>query len=106
MSTGVIGAILVPAVLGAILAAPIVSYVIWKFGSGVAVGTGGIVSVCLIIVIGIPGGIGVLIVGVICLGFGIGAFFSAAMLSLEVYSLHTRSPQDGWTQASTIKYVT
>ena len=74
---------MVPAVLGAILAAPIVSYVIWKYGSKVAVGTGGIVSVCVTIIIGIPAGVGVLVVGVICLGFGIGACFIKDWIGLD-----------------------
>ena len=70
LSDAVLGAILVPAVVGAILAAPIVSAVVVKYGSKVAVASGSIAMMFLTIVLGIPSNIGVLVTGVIFLGFG------------------------------------
>lgn len=72
LNDAVLGAILVPAVFGALCAAPIVSVVIMRYGSRIAVVSGCVVLIGLTIIIGIPSNIGVLIVGVVFLGFGMG----------------------------------
>ena len=65
LSDAVLGAVLVPAVVGAITAAPIVSWVVVKYGSKVALAVGNVLMILLTIVLGIPANIGVLVTGVI-----------------------------------------
>ena len=78
LNDAILGAVLVPAVVGAIIAAPIVSVVVVKYGSKVALASGCICLVSLTIVLGIPSNIGVLVTGVIFLGFGMGWCDTAA----------------------------
>jgi hypothetical protein len=116
LSNGTLGAVLLAGVGGAIASAPVVSYIIWKHGSKVAVGMGSFGYVGLPIIIGIPGDIGILILGIICQGFTFGALLCMGCSddSCVLRSLMQRLciclcifclpfPQDFWTRAFATK---
>ncbi len=72
LSNEILGAILVAAVLGAMVALPVVSWVTKRWGSGIALFLGAMLTLFLFPIVGIKTHIAVFITGVFLLGFGVG----------------------------------
>jgi MFS family permease len=72
INNGELGGIMVGVVLGAICVIPIVTKLIEKYGSALTVRLGSVILVLLFPIIGISGNIGILIAGMVMLGFSVG----------------------------------
>ena len=72
INNGELGGIMVGVVLGAISVIPIVTKLIEKYGSAITVRLGGVILVMFFPIIGIHGNLGILIAGMVMLGFSVG----------------------------------
>lgn len=95
INNGELGGIMVGVVFGAICVIPVVTKLIDKFGSKITVHIGGILLVLLFPIIGIPGNIGILITGMVMLGFSVGFLDISINGQAVLYEKYTSHPHLG-----------